>query len=222
MRVLRLLRIVRVVWAYGLDDLLLPRRWRWSVRLGRRITATPRGERLQLALESLGPIFVKFGQVLSTRRDLIPADIADRLALLQDRVAPFPGEEAVAVLERAYRKPLKEVFGSFEVQPVASASVAQVHFATLPDGREVAVKVLRPGIDAVIASDRPAPAVFAQQARSLGLAMVKKIADEHRARVALRNRHADDRPENPITGARVSISFFALARASRPAAAASG
>jgi ubiquinone biosynthesis protein len=153
MRVLRLLRIVRVVWAYGLDDLLLPQRWRWSARLGRRITSTPRGERLQLALESLGPIFVKFGQVLSTRRDLIPADIADRLALLQDRVAPFPGEEAVAVLERAYRKPLKEVFGSFEVQPVASASVAQVHFATLPDGREVAVKVLRPGIDAVIASD---------------------------------------------------------------------
>lgn len=153
MRLLRLLRIIRVVWAYGLDDLLLPKRWRWSVRLGRGITATPRGERLQLALESLGPIFVKFGQVLSTRRDLIPADIADRLARLQDRVAPFPGEQAVAVLERAYRKPLDQVFASFDVTPVASASVAQVHFAVLPDGREVAVKILRPGIDTVIASD---------------------------------------------------------------------
>jgi len=153
MRLLRLLRIFAMVWAYGLDDFLLPLRWRFSRRLGRGVVTAPRGERLRLALESLGPIFVKFGQLLSTRRDLIPTDIADQLALLQDRVAPFPSDEAVDVLERAYKRPLDEVFASFERKPVASASVAQVHFAVLPDGREVAVKILRPGIARIIASD---------------------------------------------------------------------
>lgn len=153
MRLLRLLRIFAMVWAYGLDDFLLPLRWRFSRRLGRGVVTAPRGERLRLALESLGPIFVKFGQLLSTRRDLIPTDIADQLALLQDRVAPFPSDEAVDVLERAYKRPLDEVFASFERKPVASASVAQVHFAVLPDGREVAVKILRPGIASIIASD---------------------------------------------------------------------
>jgi ubiquinone biosynthesis protein len=104
-------------------------------------------------LESLGPIFVKFGQMLSTRRDLIPTDIADELAKLQDQVPPFPSAQAVALLENLYKKKLSEVFKSFDETPVASASVAQVHFAVLPDGREVAVKILRPGIIHVIEHD---------------------------------------------------------------------
>jgi ubiquinone biosynthesis protein len=112
---------------------------------------------LREALERLGPIFVKFGQVLSTRRDLLPLDIADELARLQDRVPPFPSEVAVATIERALRKPLNEIFVSFEHQPVASASIAQVHFAVLRDrqGRErhVAVKVLRPGMLGAIEQD---------------------------------------------------------------------
>ena len=113
----------------------------------------PRAVRLRKALEALGPIFVKFGQVLSTRRDLLPTDIADELAKLQDRVPPFPSKLAIAELERVYGKPLSEVFKSFEAEPVASASVAQVHFAILPNGTEVAVKVLRPRIQSIIAND---------------------------------------------------------------------
>jgi len=113
----------------------------------------PRGERLRLALESLGPVFVKFGQVLSTRRDLIPPDVADELALLQDHVAPFPSEQAAQIIEQALGSPPSVLFANFEVDPVASASIAQVHFATLHDGREVAVKVLRPGMLAVIDKD---------------------------------------------------------------------
>jgi ubiquinone biosynthesis protein len=106
-----------------------------------------------LALESLGPIFVKFGQVLSTRRDLLPADLADQLARLQDRVPPFPSEQAVAMIEKSFGRPIDQIFASFEREPVASASIAQVHFATLPGGREVAVKVLRPGMLKVIEKD---------------------------------------------------------------------
>ena len=108
---------------------------------------------MRRALESLGPIFVKFGQMLSTRRDLLPPDLADELALLQDRVPPFPTEQALALLENFYGKPVDAVFNNFERTPVASASVAQVHFAELPDGTEVAVKVLRPGIERVIEHD---------------------------------------------------------------------
>jgi ubiquinone biosynthesis protein len=112
---------------------------------------------LRMALESLGPIFVKFGQVLSTRRDLLPADLADELARLQDRVPPFDSAIAVATIERSFRRPLAQVFASFEHEPVASASIAQVHFATLLDKqgrtREVAVKVLRPGMLPVIEND---------------------------------------------------------------------
>ena len=118
-----------------------------------RNTSAPRAQRLRLALESLGPIFVKFGQMLSTRRDLMPADIADELAKLQDQVPPFPSQQAVALLEANYNKKLSEVFRSFDETPIASASVAQVHFAVLPDGREVAVKILRPGIAPIIAHD---------------------------------------------------------------------
>src|SRR5688572_16622692 len=113
----------------------------------------PRAQRLREALETLGPIFVKFGQVLSTRRDLLPLDIADELARLQDRVPPFASDLAVAEIERSLGKRTDEVFASFATQAVASASIAQVHLGTLKDGREVAVKVLRPRVEAAIAKD---------------------------------------------------------------------
>jgi ubiquinone biosynthesis protein len=119
----------------------------------RLATGTPRGRRLREALESLGPIFVKFGQVLSTRRDLVPLDIADELALLQDRVPPFDSSLALQEIERSLGGPLDEKFLEVEQSPVASASVAQVHLGRLKDGREVAVKVLRPNVEAEIARD---------------------------------------------------------------------
>ncbi|MCB4364096.1 ubiquinone biosynthesis regulatory protein kinase UbiB [Hydrogenophaga taeniospiralis] len=155
--------IVWVVLRYGLDELVLSsfrhpglRLLTRLVSIGRNLNAPP-GQRLREALERLGPIFVKFGQVLSTRRDLLPPDIADELARLQDRVPPFPSAVAVAAIERAFGKPLDAVFTHFEQAPVASASIAQVHFATLRDGRhggrEVAVKVLRPNMLAVIEKD---------------------------------------------------------------------
>lgn len=156
---LRLLFIGFIVLRYGLDELALSgfrQRWvRALVRvmtLGRRLHA-PRGVRLREALERLGPIFVKFGQVLSTRRDLLPDDLADELARLQDRVPPFPAALARQLVEHAYGRPIEDIFASFEAEPVASASIAQVHFATLKSGREVAVKVLRPGMLAVIEGD---------------------------------------------------------------------
>ena len=159
MRLLRLLKIIFVVLRFGLDEFLLAHaRTRWLLAplnciLFMRDTSAPRAQRLRLALEQLGPIFVKFGQALSTRRDLLPADIADELAKLQDQVPPFPSAQAVAILETTYKKKLGEVFRSFDETPIASASVAQVHFAVLPDGREVAVKILRPGIGHIIAHD---------------------------------------------------------------------
>ncbi len=155
----RLLRILWVAQRFGLDEFVLGherlRAVRWIVRASlfwRRLDS-PRGERLRLALESLGPIFVKFGQMLSTRRDLIPADIADELARLQDRVPPFPSEQALQVLRRAYGREAPEVFAEFELVPVASASVAQVHRARLKSGEACAVKILRPGIRRVIEHD---------------------------------------------------------------------
>ena len=159
MRLLRLLKIIFVVLRFGLDEFLLAHsRTRWllvpiNLLLFARDISAPRAVRLRHALESLGPIFVKFGQMLSTRRDLIPVDIADELAKLQDQVPPFPSTQAVVLLEAAYNKKLNEVFFSFEENPIASASVAQVHFAVLPNGREVAIKILRPGIARVIAHD---------------------------------------------------------------------
>jgi ubiquinone biosynthesis protein len=164
-RFFRLVKIARVGLKFGLDRLVLEHdpTGRLALPLGlldalyfwrdRTQLSAPRGVRLRQALETLGPIFVKFGQVLSTRRDLLPDDIADELAKLQDQVPPFPAEEAVAVIERSFKRPLKEIFASFTLEPVASASVAQVHFATLFDGREVAVKVLRPDIAPVIQND---------------------------------------------------------------------
>ena len=155
--------IVFIVLRYGLDELVLSsfrhpwlRALTWVLTLGRNWQA-PRGERLREALERLGPIFVKFGQVLSTRRDLMPPDIAEELAKLQDRVPPFPSQVAVDTIERAFGKPVDEVFEVFDREPVASASIAQVHFATLRDKsgqlREVAIKVLRPGMLPVIEKD---------------------------------------------------------------------
>ncbi|MBU4498914.1 MAG: ubiquinone biosynthesis regulatory protein kinase UbiB [Gammaproteobacteria bacterium] len=159
MKLLRLLRILSVGLRFGLEEFFLghervrPLRWLLRALLFWRPLTQPRGMRLRLALEALGPIFVKFGQMLSTRRDLVPLDIADELALLQDRVPPFPSIEAIATLEATYKKPLADVFAEFDATPVASASVAQVHFARLHDGTAVAVKVLRPGIAPVIAHD---------------------------------------------------------------------
>jgi ubiquinone biosynthesis protein len=165
-KLFRLIKIGRVAIRYGFDQMFFENEdaseaagfWaRMVVRLPRlffwRDLSAPRAVRLRLALEALGPIFVKFGQVLSTRRDLLPLDIADELAQLQDRVPPFAAELAQAELEAAYGKPVDQVFGSFTREAVASASVAQVHFATLPDGREVAVKILRPGILPIINHD---------------------------------------------------------------------
>jgi ubiquinone biosynthesis protein len=150
----RLLKISAILSRYRLDEFLEATHLYRPMRLlrviapwGRRhIADAPRGERLRLALNEMGPIFVKFGQIMSTRRDMIPEDIADELALLQDQVPPFPGEEAQAIVERELEKPVEELFGVFETTPLASASIAQVHAATLPDGNEVVVKVVRPGI----------------------------------------------------------------------------
>ena len=145
----RLLFIAFTLLRFGVDDMALSGvRQRWVRALARlsmigRRFDEPRGVRLRRALERLGPIFVKFGQVLSTRRDLLPLDVADELARLQDRVPPFPGAESVRLIEQAFGRPIHETFATFEAEPVASASIAQVHFATLPGGREVAVKVLR-------------------------------------------------------------------------------
>ena len=155
--------IIWIVLRYGLDELVLTsfqKPWLTViariVSFGRRLDA-PRGQRLREALERLGPIFVKFGQVLSTRRDLMPIDIADELARLQDRVPPFRSDLAVSIIERALGKPVSQIFSSFEREPVASASIAQVHFAILVDRqgvqREVAVKVLRPGMLGAIEQD---------------------------------------------------------------------
>ncbi|SHF60768.1 2-octaprenylphenol hydroxylase [Lampropedia hyalina DSM 16112] len=155
--------ILWIVFRYGLDELVLTSFNHKGVAalarilsIGRSLDA-PRGQRLREALERLGPIFVKFGQVLSTRRDLLPPDIAEELALLQDRVPPFDSDVAVGIIEKAFRKRLEDIFVQFDRTPVASASIAQVHFAQITDRegqlRDVAVKVLRPGMLDVIERD---------------------------------------------------------------------
>jgi ubiquinone biosynthesis protein len=147
------LRIFSIGLRFGLHEYVPRYSRRWFVRLLARRQHEPRGQRLREALETLGPIYVKFGQVLSTRRDLIPLDIADELARLQDRVPPFPSALAAAEIERSLGRRIEDVFQTFQRDPVASASIAQVHLATLKDGREVAVKVLRPGVEEAIAKD---------------------------------------------------------------------
>ncbi|MCZ6803720.1 MAG: ubiquinone biosynthesis regulatory protein kinase UbiB [Proteobacteria bacterium] len=158
---LRLLAIQRVLIKYGLDEIifathlfrpvrfifyLLP--WNWFGR-----AKGPRAQRMRLMLEELGPIYVKLGQILSTRRDLMPEDIANEFARLQDAVSPFPGEVARKIIEDAYECDLNEVFLDFDETPLASASVAQVHRATLKDGRDFIIKVIRPDIESLIRND---------------------------------------------------------------------
>ncbi len=155
----RVLTIQRILVKYGLDDfirethLLRPLRFFFYALPRRRDTSAPLGERIRLALEELGPIFVKFGQALSTRRDLLPVDIADELAKLQDSVPPFPSEQAVAILNEVYGEPVEQVFKRFDTEPLAAASIAQVHTAQLQNGQEVVVKLLRPGVQEQIEGD---------------------------------------------------------------------
>ncbi|MCG1019423.1 MULTISPECIES: ubiquinone biosynthesis regulatory protein kinase UbiB [Burkholderiaceae] len=163
MRILRFFKILFTVYRFGLDEVMLGHIADWRVKLLVRVMTfgrpirIPRAQRLRLALESLGPIFVKFGQVLSTRRDLLPVDIATELAKLQDQVPPFDSAVATALIERSLGKPVDVLFDEFERVPVASASIAQVHFARLKSGthagKPVAIKVLRPGMLPVIDSD---------------------------------------------------------------------
>jgi ubiquinone biosynthesis protein len=161
----RLWRLIHISWVlarHGLDEVLLATHlfrplfflaylspWYWR----RRAHPKPYPVRIREALIELGPIFVKFGQILSTRRDLLPPDLADELAKLQDRVPPFPGPQARAIIEKAWGKPIEAVLDDFDEQPLASASIAQVHTARLKDGRQVVVKVVRPGIEPVIRRD---------------------------------------------------------------------
>src|SRR6188474_485353 len=151
----RLLQIQRVLVRHGLDEIILAthlfRPLRFAFYLSpatwfRSDRAAPRAERIRLALEELGPIFMKFGQTLSTRRDLLPRDIADELEKLQDRVPPFSSTTARQIAEVAFEKPVTEVFARFDEQPLAAATIAQVHTAQLRDGKEVVVKIVRPGI----------------------------------------------------------------------------
>ncbi len=155
----RLLSIQRVLIRHGLDEiitkthLLRPLKYLFYLFPRAKDVSDPLGKRLRLALVELGPIFVKFGQAVSTRRDLLPTDVADELAMLQDRVPAFPAEQAVTILEKIYGKSVDEVFARFDREPLAAASIAQVHTAALPDGTEVIVKLLRPGVRGLIERD---------------------------------------------------------------------
>lgn len=172
-QIMRMLTIYRIIVRYGLDELLLSTKIFRPLRLlaylvpgyWLRPKDLSRGKRILFALQELGPIFVKFGQILSTRRDLLPDDIALELAKLQDKVTPFSGEEARQILEKAYARSLDEVFARFEMTPIAAASIAQVHAARLHNGREVVVKVLRPGIKSRIRKDIELLFLFAELAQ---------------------------------------------------------
>ena len=160
--VLRLIAIQRALVRHGLTDFLRGTPLHRSAQLLRVLSPWTwlqsdsqgsRGERLRLSLEELGPVFIKFGQAVSTRPDLLPPDIAAELAKLQDAVPPFPGEQAQALVASALARPLQEVFAQFDSAPLAAASIAQVHAAQLLDGSDVVVKVLRPGMRARITRD---------------------------------------------------------------------
>lgn len=159
-----LIRSLKIAWIfakYRLDTFFTQPLMPWYVQLMFRLmfwrylipARHSQAERLRLALEALGPVFIKFGQMLSTRRDLLPDDLAEELARLQDRVPPFEGARARQIIERELKQPVSEIFAVFEQEPMASASVAQVHAATLKNGRSVVVKVIRPGIGRVIRQD---------------------------------------------------------------------
>lgn len=171
-RLRRLLTIVAVSIRYRLDVLVdpdtipLPARWLFQFSPWRLLPAPKqsRAVRLRLALEALGPIFVKFGQLLSTRRDLLPPDIADELERLQDNVPPFPSQQAITMIEAALGQPVEQLFARFDREPLASASIAQVHTARLHSGEEVVVKVVRPGIERVIRADMSLMVILARLA----------------------------------------------------------
>jgi len=158
----RLLQIQRVLVRHGLDDIILATHLFRPIRFAfylspatwfHRDRGGTRAERLRLALQELGPIFMKFGQTLSTRRDLLPRDIADELEKLQDEVPPFSAAHAQEIVTAAYERPLTEVFARFDAEPLAAATIAQVHGAQLKNGKEVVVKIVRPGIRVLIERD---------------------------------------------------------------------
>ena len=181
----RFYQIAKVILEYGLDDLIPPNWIPWYAKAGRhcvfwlrnRHQNTSRGARARLALESLGPVFIKFGQMLSTRRDLIPADIADELAILQDHVVPFDGKIAEqTILDSLKISHIEDLFADFDPVPLASASIAQVHTATLKEsGDEVVIKVIRPGIEPIIESD-------VELLRSIAAVVQKWLPDGKRMR----------------------------------------
>ena len=158
-QLMRLFTILRVSMKYRLDTFIPQSRQQLLTKLLMKVIAPfysaddDRGVRLRTALQELGPVFVKFGQLLSTRRDLLPPDIADELALLQDQVPPFDSSKSVAIIEAALGQPVTQAFAEFSEVPLASASVAQVHAAKMHDGLDVVVKVIRPGIEKIIHKD---------------------------------------------------------------------
>ena len=166
--ILRLITIQRILVGYRLDELLdkvpaLKSFKYFFILLPRKISKdSSLGERIRKALEELGPIFVKFGQVVSTRRDLLPEEIANELAKLQDQVTPFSKSQAQEILNTAYDKSIDQIFKKIDDEPLAAASIAQVHSAKLPDGKDVIIKILRPNIQVQIEKDISALYIIAR------------------------------------------------------------
>ena len=189
----RLFKILAAVAINRLDNLIRPERVNFPARILLKLlpwrylikNEAPRGERIRLTMEALGPVFIKFGQLLSTRRDLLPDDISDELARLQDDVPPFPSDEAITIIEQGLQAPVDTLFAEFDRRPLASASVAQVHSARLHSGEEVVAKVIRPGIEKVIRKDIRLMYLCAQFIRFLSsdarrLKPVEVVADYER------------------------------------------